>query len=109
MIPTDPDFWPMREVQKEIMMLHKMMKAERQYLWEEQSRAFTMVPMIRAAIRDIDRPMDVLKECQKTSLKWWKCRKTARQLHDYMADTVIFLEEQKLHLLAVRNMINASL
>eukprot|EP00746_Dinoflagellata_sp_MGD_P167832 gnl/MRDRNA2_/MRDRNA2_98769_c0_seq1.p1 gnl/MRDRNA2_/MRDRNA2_98769_c0~~gnl/MRDRNA2_/MRDRNA2_98769_c0_seq1.p1 ORF type:complete len:1929 (+),score=439.09 gnl/MRDRNA2_/MRDRNA2_98769_c0_seq1:73-5859(+) len=109
MIPMDTDVTPMREVQKEIMMLHQTMIAERQYLFEEQSRAFSMVPMIHSAIRDIDRPLSVLQECQKTSLKWWKCRKTGRQLHEYMADTVSFLEEQKLHLQEARDMIHASL
>merc|ERR1712072_1250090 len=94
MIPQEPDLEAIEELQKEARLLHQSRLVERMYHWEEQSRAFSLVPMLRAAMRDIDRPLSVLKKCQRTSLKWWKCRKTARQLHDYLHDMVYFLDEQ---------------
>lgn len=106
MIPEDPDLASLNLVQRETQLLHKSMAVERKYHWEEQSRAFTLVPLIRAALRDIDRPLPVLQACQRTSLKWWKCRKSARELHDYLHDMVIFLNYYMAEFRSTRNLIN---
>lgn len=61
-----------------------------------------MLPVLRAAVRDLERPDDVLQTCQKTSLMWYKCRKASYILMDYLEDMTVFLDQ---HAMAFRKML----
>lgn len=91
LIPSEPDLSGIELRQKEIEVLHKVSKLARAYHNEEQSRIWSVIAFIDSAARDIDRPDKTLQWCQKTSLRWYKCRQTQRQLMDYMQDSVQFL------------------
>jgi len=102
----DPDMSGTELIQKEIDLLYKLAVTERKYHWEEQSRIWSLKPFLDAAIRDMDRPQAVYKWCQITSLRWYKCRQSARQLLDYLQDTSASLNEAAKPLRDIRNEIS---
>lgn len=106
LIPTDPDLSGIELRQKEIELMHRMSQVERTYHFEEQSRLWGLVPFLDSAIRDINGPDEAYVWCQKTSLRWYKCRQTLRQLLDYLQDTVQFLNVAAKPLRDIRNEIS---
>jgi len=103
MIPTEPDLGWLENLQAKIELLHKVSRQERRYHWEEQSRLWSLVPFLDAAIRDLDRPAEVHEWCQKTSLRWYKCRQSLRQFLDYLQEMLQFLNSAAKPLRATAN------
>jgi hypothetical protein len=93
MLVDVPDMTYVDLIQSEAKLLHEAMMVERSYHWEEQSRVWSMMPLLHAAVRDLKRPDEVLQECHMTSLSWYKCRKSSLHLLDYIEDMIMHLEQ----------------
>jgi len=93
MVVDVPDLTLVDLIQTEGKLLHEAMMVERVYHWEEQSRVWSMMPLLHAAVRDLKRPDHVLEECHMTSLSWYKCRKSSFNLLDYIEDMQTHLEQ----------------